>query len=81
MIILIALIIVCLLVYFVFYKDNFVVCNSCDTKYVDSNVILNPFSWPYSGSPCVDDIYLAKANTFNKPPLTHLSTPDHVELI
>lgn len=48
--------------------------------------VVNPFVWPYSGTPYLDDLYILNKDTglnlgFDSPPITHLSTPDHVELM
>lgn len=66
--------------------ESFAPC-PCDNPSTPKSVtVLNPFIWPYSGTPCVDDLYMLaqtrKDDTIlNTPrgPLTHLNSPDHVE--
>ncbi len=62
-------------------------CSDCINKMPrDGILVVNPFVWPYSGTANVDDLYILNKDIgtnlgFNTAPLTHLSTPDHVELI
>lgn len=47
---------------------------------------LNPFVLPYSGTQCVDDLYIANVDSGLKfddrgAKMYHLNTPDHVELM
>jgi len=62
-------------------------CRGCDGRMsVDGTLVINPYIWPYSGANCVDDMYVMNRDNgtdfgFGKGPLTHLNTPDHVELI
>lgn len=67
--------------YFIVVQESFISCRDCSNYYVNQHMssVVNPYSWPYSGNPCVDDINLMKMN--GTPPLTHLNTPDHVELV
>lgn len=77
-----------LVIYLAVDWEEFAPC-PCDNPATPKAVtVLNPFIWPYSGTPCVDDLYqLAqdrKDDTIlNTPrgPLTHLNTPDHVEFV
>lgn len=62
-------------------------CRDCDGYQMAPNgmPILNPFIWPYSGTRCVDDVYILGKDAgvdigTNVGPLTHLSSPDHVIL-
>ncbi len=62
-------------------------CRGCDGHMsIGGTLVINPYIWPYSGANCVDDMYVMNRDNgtdfgFGKGPLTHLSTPDHVELI
>jgi hypothetical protein len=52
----------------------------------DGILVVNPFVWPYSGTACPADLYILNKDIgtglgFGSAPLTHLNTPDHVELI
>jgi hypothetical protein len=68
-------------------KEAFRSCNDCiGVMPRDGIAVVNPYVWPYSGISCVDDLYVLNKDTglglgFGSGPLTHLSTPDHVELI
>jgi hypothetical protein len=47
--------------------------------------VLNPYAWPYSGTPCVDNLYIDAADRgldtgINTTTLYSLNTPDHVVL-
>jgi hypothetical protein len=89
------LLIVCvlLLVYLVgWWRDrgaeHYGPCKSCDGQRMSAEglPVINPFVWPYSGTSCVDDLYMLNADKgvnfgFSEAPITHLSTPDHVELV
>ena len=62
-------------------------CRDCDGYVVAPNgmPVLNPFLWPYSGSRCVDDVYILSKDAgvdigTAVTPLTHLNSPDHVLL-
>lgn len=74
--------VIVLILYHMFVAENFIACENC-SKYTNSSGtnILNPFSWPYSATPVVEDIYVGKFGNPPEYPLTHLSTPDHVELV
>jgi hypothetical protein len=74
--------------YFYLYTEAYRSCRGCDDYRMPRNgvAVLNPFIWPYSGTSCVDDLYILNKDSgvnlnFSEAPLTHLSTPDHVELI
>jgi hypothetical protein len=65
--------------------ENYKSCRDCGNDSVAANgtIVVNPFVWPYSGSQCVDDLYILNKDTgvdigTGKGPLTHLNTPDHV---
>jgi hypothetical protein len=66
-------------------NESFTACHDCDqsARFPYSDLVVNPFIWPYSGTPCTDDLY-REYRTLKAPqekaPLTHLSTPDHVVL-
>ncbi len=62
-------------------------CRHCDEYKMNKNgtPVLNSFIWPYSSTASVDDLYILNKDSglqlnFSTAPLTHLSTPDHVEL-
>lgn len=45
-------------------------------------VVLNPYVWPYSGTQCVDDLYIANEDKglnvgIDSTSLYSLTTPDH----
>ena len=69
------------------FMESFRSCSGCDGRMYPSGMsVLNPFMYPYSGVSCVDDMYIFNHDNgldlgFPKGPLTHLSTPDHVELV
>ncbi len=63
-------------------------CRECSPTGMSSGgaLVVNPFIWPYSGTGCVSDLFILNKDAeidfgFDKGPLTHLSTPDHAELI
>lgn len=62
-------------------------CRDCDGYQMSpkGTPVINPFIWPYSGTRCVDDVYILGKDTgidigTSVGPLTHLSSPDHVIL-
>jgi hypothetical protein len=62
-------------------------CRDCDGYAMAPNgtPVLNPFIWPYSGTGCVDDVYILGKDAGVDigtaiTPLTHASAPDHVIL-
>jgi len=62
-------------------------CKDCDGYKMPRNgvSVLNPYVWPYSGTQCVDDLYILNKDTgtdfnFASGPLTQASAPDHVIL-
>jgi len=69
------------------WPEKFRPCQNCDGRADKSgHLILNPFAWPYSGTSCLDSVYIDHRDKgidfgFDSPPLTHLNTPDHVELM
>ncbi len=67
--------------YFIIVQETFISCRECNKYYINPHMssIVNPYKWPYSGSPCVDDVNLM--NMTNEATLTHLNTSDHVELV
>jgi len=83
----ILVVIVIILVWYLYSKENYGVCNDCDNKVMpqDGLVVLNPFIWPYSGTPCINDLYLLNKDNgvdlgFEAGPMYHLTTPDHVAM-
>jgi hypothetical protein len=62
-------------------------CRGCDGMMSRAGtLVINPYVWPYSGANCIDDLYISSKDSgidfgFGRGPLTHLNTPDHVELI
>lgn len=64
--------------------ENYRSCGDCDNHNMPTNGIsvLNPFIWPYSGTPCVGDLYNSDKSTDaqSSGSLTHLNAPDHVVL-
>ena len=85
MIALICMIVIAVLViYYYNHIENYGPCRSCDGYKMPRNGIsvLNPYVWPYSGTQCVDDLYILNKTTgadfnFASGPLTHASDPDH----
>lgn len=76
-----------LIIILLYWYEGFRSCSGCSGA-VDraGTPILNPYSWPYSGTQCVDDIYIGSKDSninyeFKPPAPVHLSTPDHVELV
>lgn len=62
-------------------------CRDCDGYLMPANgiTVINPFVWPYSGTQCIDDLYILNKDVgldlgFRSGPVTHLNTPDHVVL-
>jgi hypothetical protein len=61
-------------------------CRDCDGNVIAKNgtTVLNPFVWPYSGTQCVDDLYILNQDTGidigSDVPMSHRNTPDHVIL-
>jgi hypothetical protein len=60
----------------------------CDNLRVPNGnfVALNPFVWPYSAQPCIDDINRLDPAAklyygFNNKPLVHQTMPDHTLLM
>jgi hypothetical protein len=68
-------------------REGYRSCNDCDGRMPRLGmVVLNPFMWPYSGTSCVDDLYILNKDSgldlgFETTPITHLTTPDHAELL
>ncbi len=69
-------------------RESFLPCIDCSDNYVPKNgvLVINPYVWPYSGTKCVDDLYILNKDHgqdigFSKPQMRHLNTPDHVELV
>lgn len=68
-------------------SEEFQACYQCDKRMPINGVsVLNPFVWPYSGTPHVDDLYILNHDSgvdlgFTGGPLYSLNTPDHIELI
>lgn len=65
-------------------REGYAACDRCDkwSPPAGGVGVINPFIWPYSGASCVSDLYvLAKNQTPEVQPLTHLTTPDHVEMV
>ncbi len=69
-------------------SETYSSCRDCDGYRMNKSgtLVINPFIWPYSGASCVDDLYILNKDSgldlgFNQGPLTHLNTPDHVELV
>ncbi len=93
MLIAIILVVVLILLWYCGYlnvlglREGYRSCRECDGRMSkDTTLVINPFIWPYSGSNCIGDLYVMNRDNgtdfgFNAGPLTHLSTPDHVELI
>lgn len=88
MVLLISVIIIALLIIWFTRYEGYRSCRDCYGLYMPKNgmSVLNPFVWPYSGTQCIDDLYIINKDSgvdlgFKHPPLTHLNTPDHVELV
>jgi hypothetical protein len=63
--------------------ESFRSCGYCDKVIPAQRLsVLNPFIWPYSAAADPDAAYhMSLTLAPEEVPLTHLSTPDHVELI
>jgi hypothetical protein len=68
-------------------QEKYRSCRDCDGYSMSptGTPVLNPFIWPYSGTRCVDDIYILGKDAgidigTTVGPLTHLNSPDHVIL-
>ena len=84
----IILTLILLMIVYLWRREGYRSCQDCDDYRMDrrGTAVINPYIWPYSGTDCVDDLYIANASkkldiNFSTAPLTHLNTPDHVELI
>jgi hypothetical protein len=84
---LIIAILLCLIYFLVDKKKNecYTSCRDCTGNVITSGgtSVINPFIWPYSGTPCVDDLYIQNKDTgldvgFNTSNLYSLTTPDNV---
>lgn len=67
--------------------ENYRSCRDCDgySMSATGTNVLNPFIWPYSGTKCVDDVYILGKDAgvdigTAVAPLTNPSSPDHVIL-
>ena len=67
--------------------ENYSPCMDCDGYKIPRNGIsvLNPYVYPYSGTQCVDNLYILNKDigtdfNFAKGPLTQASDPDHIIL-
>lgn len=77
-----------LLGYFYLYREDFLPCEGCDdtggfvgdTGSFAGLPAINPYTWPYSGTSDIADLYVANLIRSDRLPLTHLSAPDHVVL-
>lgn len=85
---LLLLIVAILLIIYFARKESFLPCIDCSDNYVPKKgvLVINPFVWPYSGTKCVDDLYILNSDYdqdigFSRPQMRHLNTPDHVELV
>lgn len=65
--------------------ESYFPCNSCAGYSMAQNgtPVLNPYKWPYSGTSCVDNLYMLNKDKgvdmeFSQAPLTHAAVPDHV---
>ncbi len=69
------------------HQEAYRSCHDCINKMPrDGILVVNPYVWPYSGTSNIDDLYILNKDIgtnlgFGTAPLTHLSTPDHVELV
>ena len=77
-----------IIIWWLWGREGFGVCRDCNGYRMprDGVPVLNPYIWPYSGTACVDDLYILNKDTgvdlnFTRAPLTHLNTTDHVELV
>ena len=72
-------------------KEPFRSCTDCDKTGAADRIptggmtVLNPFVYPYSGTSCVNDLYVLHNDAdvdlgSDLGPLTHLNTPDHVAM-
>ena len=74
-------------IYTKYTPENFKSCGGCSLRLPPQGTpILNPFVMPYSGTKCVDDLYIMNRDSDLKldpaeSKMYHLATPDHVELM
>ena len=68
-------------------REKYRSCRDCDGYSMSptGTPVINPFIWPYSGTRCVDDVYILGKDAgidigTTVGPLTHLNSPDHVIL-
>jgi hypothetical protein len=88
MIVALLLTIVLLLLYWKWCVESFLPCEGCDdvglfvagTDKFAGLPAINPYTWPYSGTADLSDLYVANLIRSDRMPLTHLSAPDHVLL-
>lgn len=84
---LLMIVILLLVIYYTTPREPYRSCRDCDGYAMAPNgtPVLNPFIWPYSGTQCVDDVYILGKDAgvdigTGITPLTHLNSPDHVIL-
>jgi hypothetical protein len=79
------LIIILLLIWW-FQSEHYRSCRDCEGGVAaNGTAVLNPFVWPYSGTGCVDDLYMLGKDSgveigTGKGPLVSPNAPDHVVL-
>jgi hypothetical protein len=67
--------------------ENYTSCSDCTGLVMPKGgaSVINPFIWPYSGTKCVDDMYIQNKDKgldigFDTTGLYSLTSPDHVVL-
>jgi len=78
------IIITILLILYYHTYEPYITCGACPNPKIPLSqmVVLNPYQWPYSGTPCIDSLY-DKENSRGTAldiPLTSKTTPDHTIL-
>lgn len=86
------IIIILIFVWYIWFYSGLIehygVCKDCDLVSMPRNgiLVLNPYIWPYSGAPCINDLYkMNKQHPIefgydNEAPY-HLQAADHVALM
>jgi hypothetical protein len=78
----VTIVIIILIIVIMWPREQFRSCRYCDGYNIPRNglLVINPYIYPYSGTEFIDDLY-KKGKVDKYVPLTHLNTPDHVELV
>jgi hypothetical protein len=83
--ILLVIIVVIIILYYMYTKkESYITCGKCPDPGtpIPQMTVLNPYQWPYSGTPCMDSLYNKEnpRGTALDIPLTSQTTPDHTLL-